>query len=867
MTSTARRLVATLVVGVLVASACSGPPIAQEQEENRVWPPEGEPSDLALADTDPDSGDGESGVLMIDRSGPWTVTLRHELVDDVVAIDLVAPSGAAEVQIAPEPTFGSAEWRTIADLEHATPNTGVQELFVRYRDSAGGAVGDLTVAAYELRGPLRPMTGTALQPDRMRISRVAADVLQVEFQIGEVVYDENGASWVPGPDVDVDALFAPAGLQATIADREIDVVDVGRWAAPTGQIDADVFAMAHRVHVRLGDTIGDGEVALALTDGTVGRTTIDPFSYSPAVHTTHLGWADGDGAKRAYHSSWSQLSDPIRLDDPIGRVIDESGATLLAVPGEAFVADDTSELWRGDLTGGPTTSFSLDGLAADGPVRFCIDTVGCSSRFTVTEAGPWQALTATVARSLFHQRSGMALGAPHTALERPRPYHPDDGVIVTASTQTLLEDANGRGDGPLFSELVAGATDDVLTDAWGGHFDGGDWDRRIQHLWMARRLIDLVHEYPDTAATLELNLPESGDHIPDLLDEARWTIDVYRRMQLPDGGVRGGIEAADHPLDGSTSWTEELTVHAYAPDPWSSAIYAGVVADLAATLRPYDDALAEEYAASATAAMEWTENAVRQNPPADPDVQVQRAIAAVSLYRLTEDERWHELFAELSTLDDAPIFDPCILATSCEASWRYARLPVGLGDAATRANAETSIIRVAEDLLTAGATTAYDWVPEGSNVQLIWGLGPSIPHTVALLRAYELTGDQRFRDQAVLNASYSVGANPLGRSWITGVGHGAPENVLMVDQMHAGLPIWPGTPVYGSFTTWQTPFWYVDTYLRPAGTTPDPTGWPTLHNFVDVGVFAGQSEFTVQQAHGEAIWTFGALLGSAEDSS
>ena len=77
----------------------------------------------------------------------------------------------------------------------------------------------------------------------------------------------------------------------------------------------------------------------------------------------------------------------------------------------------------------------------------------------------------------------------------------------------------------------------------------------------------------------------------------------------------------------------------------------------------------------------------------------------------------------------------------------------------------------------------------------------------------------------------------------------------------------PGTPVYGAFTTWQTPFWYVDSYLRPAGTTPDPTTWPTLHNFVDVGVFAGQSEFTVQQAHGEAIWTFGALLGTSDFSS
>ena len=72
------------------------------------------------------------------------------------------------------------------------------------------------------------------------------------------------------------------------------------------------------------------------------------------------------------------------------------------------------------------------------------------------------------------------------------------------------------------------------------------------------------------------------------------------------------------------------------------------------------------------------------------------------------------------------------------------------------------------------------------------------------------------------------------------------------------------------FTPWLLPDWYLDFFARDAGTTPDPAGWPTLHSFFDQGVFAGQSEFTVQQSHAEAIWTFGALNGtvgfSPEDS-
>lgn len=862
---TTRPTIGLLLAVSLLAAACSGPPIASEPDENRVWAPDAEPGDLALADAG--AVGGSDDAPMMDRSGPWTATIHHELVDDTVVIELTAPRGASEVQLATEPTFGSATWRPLGDLDHRTPNTGVQELFVRYRSREGELIGERTVAAFELLGPIVPMVGSTIQPERMQVARVAPDVLQIDFRVGDVVYGDDGASWVPGPNLAIDALFRRDALAVAVNGEELDVVDVGRWAAPTGEIDADVFAMAHRVHIRVAEPVVDGELSLLLGDGSNVATTLRHDSFSPAVHTTHLGWASADGAKRAFHSSWSQLVEPVVLGAASARVVDAEDRTVLQVAGQPFAVDETTELWRGDLTGGPTTVFDLDGLDDTGTLRFCIDGVGCSASFVVNDAGPWQSAAATVARSLFHQRSGIALAPPQTALERPRPYHPDDGLVVTASAQTLLEDANGRGDGPGFTDLVARATNEPVAGAWGGHFDGGDWDRRIQHLWMARRLIDLVHEYPAALAALDLNIPESGDHIPDLLDEARWTVDLYQRMQTPEGGIRGGVEAADHPAPGSTSWTEELSVHAYAPDPWSSAIYAGVAADLAATLAPYDEPLAADYGESAVAAMEWAEAQVAATPSSDPDVALQRAIAAVSLYRLTEDEQWHERFLELSDLDDGPIFDPCILSTSCEASWRYARLPEHLGVDRVRMNARTSITRVAEDLLSAAATTTYGWVPEGPNVQLIWGLGPSIPHTVALLRAHELTGDHRFRDQAVANASYSVGANPQGRSWITGVGHGAPDNVLMVDQMHAGLPIWPGTPIYGSFTTWQTPFWYIDSYLRPAGTTPDPTTWPTLQNFVDIGVFAGQSEFTVQQAHGEAIWTFGALLGTSDFSS
>ena len=862
---------AVVLAGCLLVTACAAsPPLADAPAQNTIWQADetsqdDAPEDLGLRTDDrAQSGADDNHIVIVDRAGPWKLTIEHELTAGSVELDLVAPARSADVQIATEPTYAATGWHPIADLSVRTPSTGTQELFVRYRDSYGELVGDQVVAAFTLLGPLIPMTGESVDPDLVRISRVAPDVLQVDMIIGDVVYGETGAAFVSGPDIDVDRLTDLVAIELRVDGSPVEILEVSRQSFPTDNVGRTAFGMHHRLHLRLGDPLPNGSASLtidALGDTPVD-TPIDDRQFSPAIRTNQLGWASDDTVKTFYVSTWSQLSAAIDPRELTGEVIDEAGATILSVPGVPFTMTESTELWRGDLSGAPTTSFDISGLRTPGEYRLCVRMIGCSNTITISESGPWQSSAATVARALFHQRSGIALEAPYTAIARPRPYHPDDGMVIEASDQSLFADSNGRGTGPQFLELVAQRNGTPVPEAWGGHFDAGDWDRRIQHLWMARRLIDLVDEFPDVAGAMELNIPESGDPIPDLVDEALWSIDLFRRLQLSDGAIRGGIEAAEHPNPGSTSWTEELEVFVYAPDAWSSAIYAGVAADAAHVIERYDPAKATVYLDSAVAAMEWAEAELAIRPLDDPDVRIQRAIAAISLYRATGEPRWHELFVNLSPLDQRAGIEPCILATSCESAWRYSRLPAGMGESDIRDNAVESIVSVAGQLLRAADTTAFGWVPEGPNVQLVWGLGPSTPHSVGLMRAYLLTGDTRYRDQAVRNASFSLGGNPAGLSYFTGIGVENPRNPLMVDQLNSGLAVWPGTPVYGSFTTWKTPGWYFSEFLRRSAMQPDPAEWPTLQSFVDIGVFAGQSEFTVQQSHGESIWTFAALAAT-----
>ena len=91
------------------------------------------------------------------------------------------------------------------------------------------------------------------------------------------------------------------------------------------------------------------------------------------------------------------------------------------------------------------------------------------------------------------------------------------------------------------------------------------------------------------APTIQNGASESQNALPDVVDEALFNLDHYRRLQLEDGGVRGGVEQEEHPRYGEASWQNSLETLTYAPDPWSSCLYAAAAAKLPAIETVYVD--------------------------------------------------------------------------------------------------------------------------------------------------------------------------------------------------------------------------------------------------------------------------------------
>ncbi|MEM6450050.1 MAG: glycoside hydrolase family 9 protein [Cyanobacteria bacterium P01_D01_bin.105] len=393
------------------------------------------------------------------------------------------------------------------------------------------------------------------------------------------------------------------------------------------------------------------------------------YEYQPkrdrteAIHVSHVGFRPDDPLKVGYLSTW--MGNGGALDFPEGLpfqlINNQSQAPVYRGTAQKVRAEQQSEDPRGqDYTLTEVHRLDFSDFSQTGSYRLCVDTIGCSFPFEISSS-VWQEAFFTAVRGFYHQRSGIAIGEPFTNFTRQRAFHPDDGVSVYQSNASLLEVDMGLGTASTFEQLLATKTEEIVPNAWGGYFDAGDWDRRAHHLAIPRGLLELHNLFPEHFQQVNLNLPESANSLPDIVDEALWTIDFFRRLQTPEGGVRGGIESADHPQHGETSWQESLPVMAYAPDVWTSYLYAGVAARAAHTLKRYDAQLAQTYEDSALQAMAYAETNypeyVAANYPGELQhyVEDERNLAALELYRLTGNARWHNLFLATTIFSQANV--------------------------------------------------------------------------------------------------------------------------------------------------------------------------------------------------------------------
>jgi endoglucanase len=627
---------------------------------------------------------------------------------------------------------------------------------------------------------------------------------------------------------------------------DIGWLDPGKWDAPTETV----------VYLRLAEPLEVGKsyrVAFDLSGLAAVTFTHAPAALrSEAVHVSHVGFRPGDPSKLAFLSCWMGTAGPLGYKEGLGFDVVERATGKVAFSGKTTLAKakDKAE----DASGrnyNLTDVYELDFSALEQPGEYVVvvEGIGCSYPFRIHDQA-WRGAFVTSARGLYHQRSGIELGPPFTTFKRPRPFHPKDGVKVFASTCPLMESGNGlnySGNDPNnFTCLVKGKTSTLVPDAWGGYMDAGDWDRRVQHLRVTRYLIELAELNPSFFAKLSLNIPESGGALPDVVSEALFNLDFYRRLQDADGGVRGGVESAEHPRRGEGSWQESQEIMAYAPGIWSSHAYAGAAARAAHYLKPLAPALSKTYRETAIKAMTYAEAKLPAlgSPKLAPEGVVDmRNLAAAELFRLTGDAKWHDIFIKTTVFKaaGAPL-TKWPDHNQRDNAWVYLQTSNAAVDKQVQAGCRQAILAEADARVKQIANTGFRWTKD-TWAPAAWGVF-GIPDGISIARAHRITGDSKYLEALVRLTQHSAGANPINMSYTTGIGPRYPRHPLHVDSLVTNQPPPAGLTVFGPVGVKEGSGFWGQTLANPF-LHPKFDSWPTTEAYWDIFHYGAMCEFVV----------------------
>jgi len=354
------------------------------------------------------------------------------------------------------------------------------------------------------------------------------------------------------------------------------------WAQPGG-----AFAMRHVVYLQMAKPLLPGKTyAVSLGDLNVRAPNVT-FVCAPArvrseaVHVNQIGFRPDDPVKRAFLSAWLGTGGALRYSDNLrfSLVDDKTGTAVYN--GKVVLAKDAAEPEQMQRTENfnKTSVYKMDfgGFRTPGRYRVVVNGVGCSYPFPIG-AGAWQSAFVTQMRGFLNQRGGIALGPPVTPFNKPRDFHPADGAPVFQS-KFAQPDSGGSEFDVAKPEY---ATKTIVPQAWGGWHDAGDWNpRRATHLRAAMNLLELAELFPAYFAKLSWPLPPDGAkaNTPAIVREALFELDLFRRLQrASDGAVGYGIETNGDPIEGEVSWLQSMPAYVFAPDLWSSYVYAATAA-------------------------------------------------------------------------------------------------------------------------------------------------------------------------------------------------------------------------------------------------------------------------------------------------
>lgn len=356
----------------------------------------------------------------------------------------------------------------------------------------------------------------------------------------------------------------------------------------------------------------------------------------------------------------------------------------------------------------------------------------------------------TLCKYYYFQRANVELTEEYAGQFAREALYPDDFNMVYLSDKNRTRDVSG------------------------GWFDAGDFGKYIDPGSVA--VVDLLWAYklfPEAFTDGASNIPESGNNIPDILDEVKIELDFFLKMQDKDGGFYHRV----NPDDGSRA-----IVDTFSKDDGGNVKAAGTSANAAAALAlahtAYKDTDSKYADKLLSAAVKGWDYAIK-----NPDItssgtygsdktEPQIFFAACTLYYATGEERYHDYIRE-----NYKNFNAYDMNSFGHGSDNMTKL--AFAEYLACENKDDEIVEwISKKFNTWKKNTisnakANPWGTALPNWALWWGSNANALNTAMemYITEYFLDGNTAASEKlASETVNFIFGINPTGNSFVTGIG-------------------------------------------------------------------------------------------------
>lgn len=435
-----------------------------------------------------------------------------------------------------------------------------------------------------------------------------------------------------------------------------------------------------------------------------------------------------------------------------------------------------SETIQSEFSGTHTRIADFSTLTSDGEYKVVTGNMQSSS-FKIN-ATVFNELSKAALKGYYYQRISVPLEEKYAGKWSRAAGHKDDSVLIHPSAAS-----NKRPAGMVIASP-------------GGWYDAGDYNKYIVNSGITMgTLLGAYEDFPEYYKSLLLNIPESNNDVPDILDEVLCNLRWMLTMQDPnDGGVYHKCTNAK--FDGAVMpGVTKAPRYVVQKGTAATLDFAAVMAQAARVYSKFSNqlpGLSDSCLNAALYAWQWC----IAHPAAAYNQEEMNKIFSPAVTtgaygdKYFADE-WFWAAVELTVTTGNPLY---IQNSQVNAnvklnipSWSKVDMPgaytalknktVFAGTKLDTDKLENDLVAFADEL-TKGGNKAFKTVMGQSERDFVWGSNAvAMNQAMLLLKTYQLTKSQKYLEGALSNLDYILGRNATGYCFVTGFGKKFPMHI------------------------------------------------------------------------------------------